>query len=513
MAMKKYYLVLAALLILFNWNSNSQTVEGFETCTGEGDPFEMPLPWGCGGECYVFCSADNPHSGNYCGLIPGDETTNTFFNLGNQIFGQWGLEFWMYIPSDKEAYWNLNSGFLGDELIVGNVFFNQDTANPGIGLIDDTALGAINFNFPHDEWFKVVMNWDISVGLSLATWQFNVDGVDVIPAGTSFTNNSGITATGLGGIFFSSISENNELFLDDFLFINGFIDITPNPGPFTDDMESYIEGEPINGAHWTDAGCGGGEGCSIMSTSAFAHEGSLSGLVPEDETTRAVLILDNIIFGEWFFNFWAYVPSNKEASFIIHQEVPINNETPFSRFSFNKDLNSPGVGKIENTYLGDVTFNFPHDQWFRIVINWDIATGLSLATWQVLIADDIVFDGAPYLDEMSDPATALGGIEFNSTSANNKMYVDDFIFQNSPILNLNDYNYSDFKIYPNPSNNFIHVQLNEEIKSLTIYNVLGKSILTASKTNKIDISSLSKGLYFVNIETENGRGTQKLIKN
>lgn len=42
---------------------------------------------------------------------------------------------------------------------------------------------------------------------------------------------------------------------------------------FTDDMESYTDGEPINEAHWTDAGCGGFEGYGLIATSAKPHEG------------------------------------------------------------------------------------------------------------------------------------------------------------------------------------------------------------------------------------------------
>ena len=56
---------------------------------------------------------------------------------------------------------------------------------------------------------------------------------------------------------------------------------------FVDDMESYVDGEPISGTHWTTGGCLGGPGCNIMSTSAQSHTtwgGSLSGLIPNDST-------------------------------------------------------------------------------------------------------------------------------------------------------------------------------------------------------------------------------------
>jgi hypothetical protein len=91
---------------------------------------------------------------------------------------------------------------------------------------------------------------------------------------------------------------------------------------FTDDMESYTDGEPINEAHWTDAGCGGSEGCGLIATSAKAHGGLLSGFVPGDGTTQAVLDLGNKIFGEWGIEFWVYIPSGKEAVMSLQGTVP-----------------------------------------------------------------------------------------------------------------------------------------------------------------------------------------------
>ena len=75
---------------------------------------------------------------------------------------------------------------------------------PGGGSIDDSAIGAVDFTYPEGQWFPVVMNFDISQGIA-ATWQFNINGVDVLPAGTPFTNADGTTPTSLGGINFYSI--------------------------------------------------------------------------------------------------------------------------------------------------------------------------------------------------------------------------------------------------------------------------------------------------------------------
>ncbi len=51
------------------------------------------------------------------------------------------------------------------------------------------------------------------------------------------------------------------------------------------------------------------------------------------------------------------------------------------------------------------------------------------------------------------------------------------------------------------------------IESLKVYDTLGRLVIEHSNlTNQIDISSLSSGLLFVQIETDNGVVTKKVIK-
>ena len=72
-----------------------------------------------------------------------------------------------------------------------------------------------------------------------------------------------------------------------------------------------------------------------------------------------------------------------------------------------------------------------------------------------------------------------------------------------------------FKMYPNPlkgNNLFIKTGQNSTIK---IYNVLGKLILSDivnSNKNKVDVSSLQKGIYLIKVTSGNSTTTKKLIK-
>jgi len=508
MAMKTNYFIIT-LFLLLSVNLQAQFWSDFEDCTGDGAPYPSGgnpwTHWGCGGGtgCSITCSSNYAHNGDYSGLIPGDGTTDAVLDLGNQIFGEWGLEFWVYIPSGKEAYWNLQGVVpIGSgEWIVGNIFFNQDTTNPGVGLIDDTALGEINFNFPHDQWFRIVMNFDFSFGMSLATWQFNVDGIDVVPMGTPFTRFDGTPATSLGGIDFFSISANNELYVDDFIFINGFIDPEPAPQPFTDDME-YENGAPL-GDWWS----------TIEITTTQANSGTRSGLIPDDGTTDVLLNLGNATTGIWDLEFYMFVPSNREAYWNIQGQVPVGaGEWVVGNFFFNQDNANPGVGTIDDTNIGAVSFTFPHDTWFPINMSFNLIQGMSNATWSISVDNNEVLpEETPFTNSNGDIPTSLGGIDFFSISMNNELYLDDFIYSEQQ-LSTNDYSKTSFRLYPNPSDEIIQIQSNREIINIIIYDIFGKIVLETTTSENINISKLSKGLYFVTIETDTEKGIQKLIK-
>lgn len=75
-----------------------------------------------------------------------------------------------------------------------------------------------------------------------------------------------------------------------------------------------------------------------------------------------------------------------------------------------------------------------------------------------------------------------------------------------------------FSVYPNPSNNYITIENNNEQLNSTyiILNSIGQHVLSGQligELNTVDISELSNGIYLVQIETNSGRVSEKIIKN
>jgi hypothetical protein len=82
------------------------------------------------------------------------------------------------------------------------------------------------------------------------------------------------------------------------------------------------------------------------------------------------------------------------------------------------------------------------------------------------------------------------------------------------VLSTNEFNISDFKVYPNPANDFINIQLNNiEVSGIAIYNILGKEVLSQNRLidNRVDVSNLDGGIYFMKINSQEKTVTKKII--
>lgn len=67
------------------------------------------------------------------------------------------------------------------------------------------------------------------------------------------------------------------------------------------------------------------------------------------------------------------------------------------------------------------------------------------------------------------------------------------------------------KIYPNPVQDILNIVTESKISSVEIFDTTGKLVKTA-KTAEVDVNNLAKGLYMLNITTNDGIFTEKMIK-
>ncbi len=84
----------------------------------------------------------------------------------------------------------------------------------------------------------------------------------------------------------------------------------------------------------------------------------------------------------------------------------------------------------------------------------------------------------------------------------------------APLLGIPANDIRLFKVYPNPTSGIVNIAManNQPIAKVSITNLLGQSIMVFENTSTLNISSLSKGTYFITVETNSGSETQKIIK-
>ena len=281
---------------------------------------------------------------------------------------------------------------------------------------------------------------------------------------------------------------------------------------FTDDIESYALGSPVDGDWWLEWVTGIGYGTA---SDAYAVSGTQSMLVGGDGVDP-VLDLGNKIFGTWYLTHQMYIPSGKEGYMNIQGQTPIGSgEWVIGNWFFNYQLATPGEGSIDNSALGNVTFNFPHDEWFEVQVNVDISNGISLATIEIKVDGvDVLPAGTAFTDSAGTVPTSLGGVNIYSISTENEVYFDDYVYSDTNV-GTQDFAAKGFSAYPNPVNNVLNLQANEAISNVAIFNVLGQEVYRANinaMTSQVDMSQMASGAYFVKVNIGGVEGTVKVIK-
>jgi hypothetical protein len=102
----------------------------------------------------------------------------------------------------------------------------------------------------------------------------------------------------------------------------------------------------------------------------------------------------------------------------------------------------------------------------------------------------------PYPSEFSS-----GGFDLNAVG----------VIHNLSTNSIDENNRIDFSIYPNPVDSLLIIESNSAIKKATIYSVQGKELIKTSNS-KIDVSFLSKGIYFVLINSNTKIVKLKFVK-
>ncbi len=88
----------------------------------------------------------------------------------------------------------------------------------------------------------------------------------------------------------------------------------------------------------------------------------------------------------------------------------------------------------------------------------------------------------------------------------------------NPSLGVNEFSSvnNQLEVYPNPSNDILYIATSipkDKIKSILVKNILGETLMDLGKTFSNDISTLTKGIYFITVNSFDSQINQKFVKN
>ncbi len=87
------------------------------------------------------------------------------------------------------------------------------------------------------------------------------------------------------------------------------------------------------------------------------------------------------------------------------------------------------------------------------------------------------------------------------------------VFMNTTGVNTVTLNTDDIRLYPNPTRDIIHISAPVKLK-VAIQDLSGRTIMTATSEQQIDLRSLAKGVYMVQMRDMDGTllKTERLLK-
>lgn len=233
-----------------------------------------------------------------------------------------------------------------------------------------------------------------------------------------------------------------------------------------------------------------------------------------DGTNSAQVINNDIEEGNW--GGIAY-PITKYNKYSISADVYLENTN-------NSDYEMLALYNENNDYdlVGGLLFYYDGKIAYE-----DMNSSVTLGTWTPkkwynvkaevdLKAKKVIY----FLDNVKVKDTNISNLNNEITEVNFSFdnYGSGFIVDNINIidlenLRLDEYSNTEISIYPNPTTDYININSSEKNNTIKITDLTGKMIFNEVNTTKINVSHLTKGIYIINIKTDNSESIQKFIKN
>jgi hypothetical protein len=177
------------------------------------------------------------------------------------------------------------------------------------------------------------------------------------------------------------------------------------------------------------------------------------------------------------------------------------------------------VGNYSYTLAAAPGIQLPASTFSRIGISYNKTSGQVIIKGPGIAAAGLTLAGSSAgvdpdeVDFISFSGHTTTVVNTSSTTA----VMDNFTVKASAtdtLLSFDNVNNTvNVSLYPNPATDVLNVSGVENVTSLVINDINGRTIKTVNNITSINVSDLNAGVYFINITTENGNVTKKFMKN
>ena len=222
---------------------------------------------------------------------------------------------------------------------------------------------------------------------------------------------------------------------------------------------------------------------------------------------------------EWFLAYFGNDTSRSDSA-------AINLYADYNTWLISSTFDLSGGTYYLNLDAAATEFNTTDDAIFGTDIFATLMTSTDGgSTWNELYRWNA--DNNPGADGTSMPEIELTGYTASSkfaiygeSSSSNFSDDIDFFADNFSItatsLGMDTLSTSNFTYFPNPVNNVLSIKAQASIDSITVYNMLGQTVVKSTPnttTTAVDMSKLQTGAYFVQVAINNSIETVRVIKN
>lgn len=87
---------------------------------------------------------------------------------------------------------------------------------------------------------------------------------------------------------------------------------------------------------------------------------------------------------------------------------------------------------------------------------------------------------------------------------------DEVAIVEGMMIGIEDMKASKISVYPNPTTGLLNIN-HSGITKIRIYNPIGAQVCEPKLQTPIDLSTLAKGMYIIEIEADDGRWSKKIL--